>query len=246
MEIIHDRIVARLRDLLPDSPKHRLCDYGCGSADLLHLIHERQPQLQLTGIDRFQAFQIEAEPTAGIRLVDRDADEYRTLLDAEPFDLVVSTFALHHFALPMQELQQILRLVKPGGLLYFFDHSQDLSNPGGIMKAMQSLNGEIFATLRGSYHRHHYSLPEALDLFRPLPVEVVKAEEVRLDFTPELQQEITTDWIGHTRHFIQYAETKADDFWKEIWLPMFQHEEQLLTKHGLTNSLFLEIVLKKR
>jgi len=113
-----DRIIwrmrtAQIRDRLP-GPVGRIADFGCGStAPLLRTLLDAGLAGRATGIDLHPA-----ADTADQRLTLVQADLNAALpLDDCSFDAVLSLATLEHLDAPELHLREILRTLRPGGML---------------------------------------------------------------------------------------------------------------------------------
>jgi ubiquinone/menaquinone biosynthesis C-methylase UbiE len=109
-------------------------DLGCGAGQLVMELAKNAPGLHVTGID------LSEEMLANARISSQQLDledrvEYR-LGNAEeiPFpdqslDLVISTASLHHWNEPVKVLNEVDRVLKPGGAYYIFDLRRDMAFP---------------------------------------------------------------------------------------------------------------------
>lgn len=62
------------------------------------------------------------------------------------FDVVVSTFSLHHWSEPVKALSEFQRIVKPGGLMTVFDGRNEVSF-GEIKTAVEKIGGSLWMAL---------------------------------------------------------------------------------------------------
>jgi len=85
----------------------RIVDFGCGTGALLASL----PAAERIGVEPNDAARAEAL-ARGLRVV-RSPDE----LPDESFDLVISNHSLEHALSPYLELEQLHRILRPGGLL---------------------------------------------------------------------------------------------------------------------------------
>jgi len=109
-------------------------DLGCGPGYLAVELARQAPELHVTGVDLSDEMLAEAEGYAQ-RHKTRHAVSFRKG-DAQqiPFadgsvDLVVSTLSLHHWSEPVAVLDEVARVLRPGGSFLVFDLRRDLSAP---------------------------------------------------------------------------------------------------------------------
>jgi SAM-dependent methyltransferase len=245
MSHLHQYLLPGIVSVLDAHQCTSVCDYGCGDASLLAELLRQRPDVHYTGIDFLSRFG-EIPTAPGITLIDRESADYTVLLDqGGTFDLVISTFALHHFQYPVRELRQLCAMVKPGGLLLLFDHHHDLSSRAGIAKAVMSLVGETMHALKGRYHRHHYTLDEALDLFSTLPVEIVESADEHFPLSTAETTENAAEMLAHNTHTRHMIEQNSGEFWKPIFFPLLDLEARVLQENGLDFGRVLRILARK-
>ncbi|HEX8025240.1 MAG TPA: class I SAM-dependent methyltransferase [Candidatus Limnocylindrales bacterium] len=99
-------------------------DVGCGPAEVLVRVAKLSPTLRLTGVDldapmidraRRKAARAGVSPTFVV------ADAAALPFEDASFDLVVSSFAVHHWPDPHAGLAEIMRVLKPGGRAIVWD-----------------------------------------------------------------------------------------------------------------------------
>lgn len=236
-QLIFDKIIPLISD-----QTHTLCDYGCGNGYLLTLIAEKNPQIKCTGIDYFEKYKIERINHTSLQWIDKEDVE---TLSQKKFDIIISTFALHHFQYPLAELKRIYDLLNDQGVMIFFDFSLTLDTKAKIAKSLSSLIGEIEASLKKTYHRHHYTLEEAKDLFQILPAEILIAEEFKNDLTQEELKKDQQEFLEKNNHKRSMIEKNASDFWKSIWLPLVQLEKDIITENSVDYTDLFMIAVRK-
>jgi ubiquinone/menaquinone biosynthesis C-methylase UbiE len=118
----------------PVSEGMSLLDLGCGTGHLLKAFHDestrgRLPKLRLYGIDigtEAVRFCQESFAAAGITDVElREADGADMPYLDESLNIVVTSASLHHWTEPLRVLNEIYRVLAPGGLLVLFDMRRD-------------------------------------------------------------------------------------------------------------------------
>ncbi|MCF7971932.1 MAG: class I SAM-dependent methyltransferase [Methylococcaceae bacterium] len=136
--------------------KKKILDLGCGPATQLAQLAEFLPDTSFTGIDLSEEMISDAKQYVSkknLQNVDFILGDITKLqmLDAQSFDGVISTMALHH--LPSYDdlhrcFEEIKRVLKPGGVLYLTDF--------GRLKSLQSVL--FFAYQNKAYQPHSFSL----------------------------------------------------------------------------------------
>jgi SAM-dependent methyltransferase len=110
-----DHQVNVLQSKLQLDANTKILDYGCAKSSMMRTLHKNQPALNpfLYDVsDRYVSFWEKfAEPSNWAAYdIPSSWDSY--------FDVVTSFFALEHIARPVEVVDQILRLLRPGGLFY--------------------------------------------------------------------------------------------------------------------------------
>ena len=167
-------------------------DLGTGPGYVALEIAGHQPGLQMVGLD-LAAHMVEGARRragrAGLngRAAWPQGDGHALPFADDSFDLVVSSFALHHWDEPLQVLNEIARVLKPDGQYYIADLCRQ---PSVIQRMLAYASipvislpfgsywgyGGYYESVRASYTRH-----EAQNL---LERSALPPGEVRLDSTP--------------------------------------------------------------
>jgi ubiquinone/menaquinone biosynthesis C-methylase UbiE len=109
-------------------------DVGCGPAEVLVRLARLSPTLRLTGVDvdapmidraRRKAARAHVAPTFVV------ADAASLPFADGSFDLVVSSFAVHHWPDPHAGLAEAMRVLKPGGKAIIWD----IASPMAMVEA---------------------------------------------------------------------------------------------------------------
>ena len=120
------------------SPGMAVADIGCGTGLVSQWIAGAvAPHGSVTAVDvSSEQLQIGEEKAmaAGLKNVRfQTSDAYQTGLPGESFDLVYSRFLMCHLTEPIKALDEMRRLLKPGGILVCEDH-----DVGGIFTEPQT------------------------------------------------------------------------------------------------------------
>ncbi|KOR32443.1 hypothetical protein TI05_07220 [Achromatium sp. WMS3] len=112
-------------------PPHEIkcaIDLGTGPGVFLHDLKARFPQAKIIGVEAQEAMLIRAKELLaddvgkGLNLIEWDlACPPITPIDNESVDLVTSNMVLHEMQLPTKLLQEIARILRPGGWLVLSD-----------------------------------------------------------------------------------------------------------------------------
>ena len=139
LETIDRGFLAHLECLLPKSRLEtaRVLDLGCGPGQILIMMKQRWPGMQITGIDAGPAMIEKARTDAAsadvainfevLHLGPRAEGRLR-FADGE-FDLVTCNSVLHHLDDPVGSLDELARVAKPDGAVLI----RDLQRPGLIL-----------------------------------------------------------------------------------------------------------------
>jgi ubiquinone/menaquinone biosynthesis C-methylase UbiE len=117
-------------------------DVGTGPGVLLVEIARRRPDLRLTGID-LSADMI-AQSERNLRpYADRATAQVGDVTDLpfpdDSFDLVVSSFSLHHWDHPEAAVPELARVLRPGGRVHIYDFPRAPFDTLGETAAERSL-----------------------------------------------------------------------------------------------------------
>jgi ubiquinone/menaquinone biosynthesis C-methylase UbiE len=109
-------------------------DVGCGPGRLVIALARRSSDLHVTGVDLSDDMLTQGQDNARrAGVADRVSFRYGDA-QAIPFpdaslDLVVSTLSLHHWSDPVAVLDEIARVLRPGGSFLVFDLRRDMAAP---------------------------------------------------------------------------------------------------------------------
>jgi ubiquinone/menaquinone biosynthesis C-methylase UbiE len=137
-ERLHDQ-AQTLKDLLHDGTAYpagtRVLEAGCGTGAQTLTLAERSPLAHFTSVDISADSLAQAQrqtSAAGIRNVEfMQGDIFALPFEAASFDHAFVCFVLEHLARPVQALQALRRLLKPGGTITVIegDHGSTYFHP---------------------------------------------------------------------------------------------------------------------
>ncbi len=98
-------------------PEDKILDVGGGTGAFLEKILRREPEIQVVLLDSSKSMIEESKITDSIV----QGKACRNPFSKNSFDYVLCTDALHHFANKKKSVQEMMRIVKPGGTIIIFD-----------------------------------------------------------------------------------------------------------------------------
>jgi ubiquinone/menaquinone biosynthesis C-methylase UbiE len=115
-------------------PAGKAADLGCGPGHLVIELARMAPQLHVTGVDLSEEMLTQARGRArrsavGNRVSFRTGDARQIPFPDASLDLVVSTLSLHHWSDPIAVLDEVDRVLRPGGAFLIFDLRRDMTAP---------------------------------------------------------------------------------------------------------------------
>ncbi|MBC8123165.1 MAG: methyltransferase domain-containing protein [Gemmatimonadaceae bacterium] len=132
----HARLLARVH-----LQASHVLDLGCGTGCLLRLLAKRFGDLRGVGLDlseRMVSQACQRNHAARLSFVQGNAEVLP--FAAAQFDAVFSTFSFQHYLHPEQVVQEVRRVLRPGGYFYWVDtsvgertgHRTIAMTPGGL------------------------------------------------------------------------------------------------------------------
>ncbi len=124
----HYEMVAK--DILNYCTQGRLLDVGTGPGRLLVKLHQQSPEMRLVGIDSSPSMVAKArENMAKAGLSDaieiKEGNASQIPFAGDNFDIVVSQWSVHHWKHPTEALNEVYRVLKPGGYALMYDLVSD-------------------------------------------------------------------------------------------------------------------------
>ena len=117
---VHAKMLDLLGQELKVSPRC-IIDVGCGTGRLLRAASVRWPEAQLLGVDPAERMVSEAKrlnPNVTFKLASAESLPFPD----QTADLVLTSLSFHHWANQTKGLQEIARVLRPGGLFCLADH----------------------------------------------------------------------------------------------------------------------------
>lgn len=108
---LHDAVLAELRNLEPRS----ILDLGCGTGQLVSRLTKEFPEANVTGLDYSSAMLAKATDRVDAALLQGDAGALP--FAAGSYDVVTCTESFHWYADQQSTLDQVARLLRPGGVV---------------------------------------------------------------------------------------------------------------------------------
>jgi ubiquinone/menaquinone biosynthesis C-methylase UbiE len=111
-------------------PKGVLADIGCGPGYLIAELARSFPDISITGVDIAEEMLKKAKENVASPGIVREISFRQGDIQQLPFedgsiDFIVSTLSLHHWSKPNQAIEELHRVLKPGGQFLVFDVRRD-------------------------------------------------------------------------------------------------------------------------
>ncbi len=259
LDILEERedqaIIKCLMAVVDKQNINSICDYGCGDGRVLKKIKKKLPcGIRYTGIDFWSneySNHIIPENEEFINFIDNGSPEINEFLENNRYDLVFSSFALHHFRLPVKELKRMEHLVARKGTLIIIDMFRDFTDIEKIADNVNFFNSKMMMmALRGDYHRIPYTKEETCDLLLALDMERTDQKVVEVEITEKELAEFKTsvpEWYK-TRAEKEYQHDVSENRHPAL-MDVFKAVQQLTTdlinRYGTTPDSLLVTTAKK-
>ncbi len=134
------------QDVLNHVTSGKVLDIGTGPGRLLLSLHKHNPYLELVGVDISSSMVEKAKANiqqAGLsgQIHVEIADARSMPFAADSFDAVISTGSVHHWKEPLSSIDEIYRILKPGGYAFLYDIVSDI--PKTVLKQMAKDFGRL-------------------------------------------------------------------------------------------------------
>ena len=99
----------------------RLIDIGCGPGAFLSLVEEMFPRIQLNALDLSEAMIHETKERLSNTAIVTVGDAENMPLQDEQYQAVTCNMSIHHYPHPQNALNEMYRILQPGGYLLLND-----------------------------------------------------------------------------------------------------------------------------
>ena len=99
----------------------RLIDIGCGPGAFLSLVEENFPDIQLNALDLSEEMIRETKKRLSDTAIVTVGDSENMPLESEQYQVVTCNMSIHHYPHPQNALNEMFRILKPGGYLLLND-----------------------------------------------------------------------------------------------------------------------------
>lgn len=122
------------KHILEHCSRGSLLDIGTGPGWLLLTLHRLNPELTLVGLDVSPAMVAKAhgniaQEGLSSKIEIHEGNANRMPFEEDVFDIIVSTGSIHHWKNPARGLDEIYRVLKPGGYALIYDIVSDTPRP---------------------------------------------------------------------------------------------------------------------
>jgi SAM-dependent methyltransferase len=197
----HRAIIKRIKAEYGDQPI-RVLDVGCGTGVFASRIREALPNAQVWGIDLVlgmltkgaERWKRHADGICAIQ-----ADSERLPFDWGTFDVVTCANSFHHYPHQDRAVEEMRRVLKPGGRLMLIDGYRD--RPWGWL-----IYDICVAGIEGAVH--HASASRFRELFEKAGFEKI-TQKVHRGFAPFLLSEAVAPTLARTIPAPHFGETTS-------------------------------------
>lgn len=133
----YGHVLAEIEKLRPES----LIDIGCGPGGFLRAVQKRFPEIQLNALDLSEEMAGETQERLGRSAVVTVGDTEHMPLESGQYNVVTCNMSIHHYPYPQGALNEMYRILAPGGTLLLND--MDCAAP------IRALANRVFPRLPG-------------------------------------------------------------------------------------------------
>jgi ubiquinone/menaquinone biosynthesis C-methylase UbiE len=161
-----------VKDILSYDLGETILDIGTGPGWLLVKLHQQRPGLRITGVDASSSMVVKARlnmEKAGLSDIIEIQEENANHMSFSDrsFDTVVSTGSIHHWKDPTAGLNEVYRVLKPGGYALIYDLVSD--TPKSVLELTAKEFGRLKRMLLWlhGFEEPYYSCKDFKLLSRP-------------------------------------------------------------------------------
>ncbi|WP_430974513.1 class I SAM-dependent methyltransferase [Sunxiuqinia rutila] len=235
----------QLQHFFKDKTVQQVLDVGCGSGDFIKVLNDTfNGQVSITGVDPGEQWLKEARARFAQEHICFSCMSGETLaFEDASFDVVSLSNALHHLADLEQALNEMKRVVKPGGWIIINEVSDgDLTEAQENQKMLHHFKSFV-DRLHGIPHRSTWTVDEILDIVRQNKLEIVdsfrhlKTKQVNFEsyFLDEKSRQMES-LLEELQGRPEYDQTKDQ-------LPLFKER---LEQHGFQSAPQLLVIARPK
>ena len=116
VKCMYSEIVSRVMEL----QGRKILDLGCGNGNVIRMLQENR-EAEYSGVDISEAMILEAQKRVGKGVELKAADAAALPYNNDIFDIIICNASFHHYTDPDAALEEIKRVLKPGGTLVLGD-----------------------------------------------------------------------------------------------------------------------------
>ncbi|MBI5029585.1 MAG: methyltransferase domain-containing protein [Chloroflexi bacterium] len=188
-------------------------DVGCGTGALSQTILGQAAPSRVKGIDRSESFIAHArQPIQDERVEFQVGDAQVLPEETASYDVVVSGFALNFIPQPKQAVSEMMRVVKPGGIvaLYIWDYATKLQFMRHFWNAAAALDPNAFDHDEG--RRFPLCQPKPLaELFESVGVKNVQVRAIDIDTNFKDWDDYWSPFLGGQGSAPSYAMSLSEE-----------------------------------
>jgi SAM-dependent methyltransferase len=148
------RFKARLVEQAQIQPGHRVLDLGCGTGTLTILVKQRHPETEVVGLDvdaRVLEIARKKAAKAGVDITWHQGMAHCLPYPGNSFDRVLSSLVFHHLnaETKQQALQEVFRILRPGGELHVADFGKPHNVPALLISLIVRWFEEVTDNIQG-------------------------------------------------------------------------------------------------
>ncbi len=252
LEVKEDQaIIKYLLSIVDVQNINSICDYGCGDGRILKKIEKELPfGKRYIGIDNWSNEHNSnkiPDDEEFIKFVDNGSSSIGEFIESNQYDLVYSSFALHHFRFPIKELKRLECLVAPEGYLILVDLYPDYTDAEKIAANVLHFNSQMMNALKGDYHHVPYTKEEIRDLLLSLNLEIVKQKVINVEINKKELADYKLSFPERLKKSADkvFLDNLSDPVLLEVFKSTLQLIRDVINKYGAVPNNLLVTTAKK-